>query len=225
MESIDFGDFDKPATESKATKSKRMKDFWRSNRVSMVKSIRNVRKGLEGKRINKSISKALDSQKSFLKSSASGTGSDFSNATFSSDSPSLGSGTYFGSMSEGIGYDKAFLLKVISSLKTHIYTDKEYYKPIHEDLDYSLFLEVVIPILSNIEENVFEGNLNLDESECDLLLRFLGEEEVVKYLQEKFPRRKILETFNRIKANLTKKNICEESVGYYHYIVSSILQK
>lgn len=66
--------------------------------------------------------------------------------------------------------ETAEFLKAVSSLRTHLYIDLDYYRPLTEQADFELFLEETIPILNELEARLLSsGDNELTEEEYELL--------------------------------------------------------
>lgn len=76
------------------------------------------------------------------------------------------------------------MLKGLSSLKTHLYIEGEYFRPsIVEDYKFDVLLETVIPIINKLELSLLNEDISLDlHSEINTLLRLISESEVVAAL-------------------------------------------
>lgn len=76
-------------------------------------------------------------------------------------------------------------LKALSSLRTHIYIEGEYYRSFDEDVEHHLMVEYFIPLLNSIEMKLIEeryADINFDELEA--LLRLVDPEQVQSSLTE-----------------------------------------
>lgn len=67
-------------------------------------------------------------------------------------------------------------LKAISSIRTHIYIEADYYMPLQEEVDFREFVDYAIPLLGHLEFSLFEDSeyVPLDD-ELELLLRLVDE--------------------------------------------------
>jgi len=79
-------------------------------------------------------------------------------------------------------YDKFELLKAISSLKTHLFIEGDYYMPLNEYVDYELVVEEFIPELCRMEEELVLGK-ELTDEELDLLIRFCSTKQLGEHFK------------------------------------------
>lgn len=72
-------------------------------------------------------------------------------------------------------------LKSISSTRTHLYLELDYYQSIEEEADLFQLLEYAIPVLNEIEVKLFQNSdAELNNDEMELLLRLVDENELCK---------------------------------------------
>ena len=77
------------------------------------------------------------------------------------------------------------VLKAISSIRTHIYIEADYYMPLQEEVEFREFVEYAIPLLNSLETQLFKDSsyCPLDE-ELELLLRVTEELSIQKAIVE-----------------------------------------
>ena len=77
-------------------------------------------------------------------------------------------------------------LKAISSVRTHLYIDLDYYNTsVQEDVERLEFITYSIPILNEVEIKIFDDvDSNLTEDEVELLLRLTDRKEICKAISE-----------------------------------------
>ena len=63
-------------------------------------------------------------------------------------------------------------LKLLSSLKTHLYIEGIYYKPLFEEIQYELLIEEVLPLIFEIEQSILRSNI-LTTEDSKFLLDFI----------------------------------------------------
>lgn len=161
-------------------KAQASKAAWRKNRYKYMKGIKAFHKSTEGKRFHRSLGRFLATR------------------MHSGDKGKL-----------TMGYGERFeSLKGISSLRTHLYIDTMYYRPLDEQVDFDLYLDEAVIATINEEKRLYEGDGTFVEADNDILLRsvdpsdllqeyctLIGAEYKPAYL-EKFQELVMLEDFN-----------------------------
>ncbi len=124
---------------------------WRQNRWKMMRGIKNFHKSVKGKQFHRALGRFL--------------------ATRIFDSDRLKSMTSL----------RAEALKSVSSMRTHLYIESEYYMSIEEQIDFIIFLEYAIPTLSRVEIKLFEEDIDeINQEELELLIRLVENKEFIK---------------------------------------------
>jgi hypothetical protein len=54
-------------------------------------------------------------------------------------------------------YNKIDLLKSLSSLKTHLYIDMDYYRSVDESIDFEIFVEETVDLINKLEADLLAG--------------------------------------------------------------------
>lgn len=80
--------------------------------------------------------------------------------------------------------DRYELLKAITSVRTHLYIEGEYFRPLDEDVEFELLLEYSLPILKVIEDKIFNRDYSFNHDELELMLRLVDTSEVLETLAE-----------------------------------------
>ena len=145
-------------------KSQLSSSSWRASRWSHLIGIKKWHRSVEGKRFHRSLGRFLSTR-----IPREGTlGLQSAGDTFES----------LGSQSE--------TLKAISSVRTHLYINLDYYNSsIQEDADLLEFITYSVPILNEVEIKVFDDtNSTLTEDELELLLRLTDRKELCKAIAE-----------------------------------------
>ena len=76
-------------------------------------------------------------------------------------------------------------LKALSSYRTHLYIEGDYWQPLEEEADLYALLEYAIPLLNQIEVSLYQdADTELDEEQMELLLRLIDDRELCKSIAE-----------------------------------------
>lgn len=76
-------------------------------------------------------------------------------------------------------------LKALSSYRTHMYIEGDYWQPLEEEADLFSLLEYAIPLLNEIEVKLYnDADVELNEDEMELLLRLIDDRELCKSISE-----------------------------------------
>jgi len=157
IESASFDDF-QPSTEQmerffngrkslipklkEFRKSQNAKSSWRKNRYKMMRGIKSFHKSTEGKRFHRALGRHLATRMATR---------------------------YRGAASKA--YEKYESLKSISSIRTHAYIKKEYFRTVDEEVEYELFFDEFVPATLREEARLFDGSEKIDEEDMDIMLR------------------------------------------------------
>lgn len=76
--------------------------------------------------------------------------------------------------------DKFDTLKALTSLRTHLYIESEYYKSLDEQVDFELLLDYSLPLVMEVEKKLIEDRSDLNEDELEILFRLVNEEDLIK---------------------------------------------
>lgn len=128
-------------------KSKDQKAAWRRNRRSIMRGIKKFHKSTSGKKFHRQLARYA--------------------ATRLSRKSSL----------HEVDLTSDDFLTAVSSMRTHMYIDLGYYKPLVEELEYLELLEYVIPILNEVELKFISRKYSeLTAEELDVLLNLISTE-------------------------------------------------
>ena len=145
-------------------KSQQQDQNWRKNRWGYMKGIKKWHRSLDGKRFHRAMGRHL----------ASRIAKDKANPLLDRET----------SLQRSESINPALI--AVSSMRTHLYLEKEYYTPLLEDAVeiYSL-IDYAIPHLQRIEEKLFANpTATLTADEHELLLRLVDRKELWKSFSE-----------------------------------------
>lgn len=114
-------------------------------------------------------------------------------------------------------------LKALSSYRTHMYIEGDYWQPLEEQADFFSLLEYAIPILNDIEVKLYnDSDADLNEDELELLLRLVDDRELCKSLAEiaEVSPEKVIESHKAVMSNLIRQG--GESVDSTLFLTSVI---
>ena len=175
--------------------SVRTKQQWRSSRFKFLRGIKRFHRSLAGKRLHRSLSR-------FLATRIMRPHMGFLQQRYESLEP--------------LRFDA---LKALSSAKTHMYIESEYYSPLSAAEEYSAFMEYTIPLLNSIEWNVYnDPDVDLSEDEEEVLLRLVDERELCKSfaeILEVVPVEKVIETFAATRNNMITKGSSMDETYFF----------
>lgn len=128
-------------------KSKDQKAAWRRNRRSIMRGIKKFHKSTEGKKFHRQLGRYAATRLS--------RNEDLNEIDLTVDD----------------------FLTAVSSMRTHMYIDLGYYKPVIEELEYLELLEYVIPVLNEVELKFISRKYSeLTAEELDVLLNLISTE-------------------------------------------------
>lgn len=124
-------------------RSQSSKESWRKNRVGYMKGIKRFHKSTEGKKLHRSMGRFLSNR-------------------------NLSDGRYKRESLDSIT-DVVEVLKAISSIRTHLYIDHEYFMSIDEEVDLLILTEDALPILNRLEFSLINGT-EIDKDDLSFLV-------------------------------------------------------
>jgi len=136
-------------------KSKIQKQNWRKYRWKYLNAIRKWHRSIQGKRFHRNLGKFLALR-------------------FQREDNQIPDMVYLSNPAE-----RFELLKLLSSLKTHLYIEGVYYKPILEQVEYELLIEEVLPLIEDIEKKILIENI-LSKEDYNFLIDLLYVEKWVE---------------------------------------------
>ncbi len=185
-------------------KSQQTKQGWRSSRYKHLRGIHKFHRSIEGKRFHRGLSRFLATHIT---------------RTHGSTSKSL--------RGESLDALQCETLKGLSSLRTHLYIENDYYMPLQENIEFVSFLEYSIPLLNNIELKIFhDATAELTEDETELLLRLCDEKELCKSFAELFEEitpDKVFDTYKAIQGRMLSEGSSLDETSFYSRLVENFL--
>lgn len=82
-------------------------------------------------------------------------------------------------------YESGSALKALTSAKTHLFIDLEYFMSMDEEVDYTMFIEYVHPLITSVEQKILSHQGEFTDEELDILFRLTDEGDLIKSLAEK----------------------------------------
>lgn len=132
-------------------KSQQSKRMWRQNRWKMMSSIHKFHRSIKGKRFHRSLGRFLATR------------------------------VFAPKKMNTVVSLRAESLKAISSLRTHLYIESEFYMPFEESAEFMIFFEYAVPLLAQMENKLFEYRVeDIEADEIELLLRLVEQKEIRK---------------------------------------------
>lgn len=121
-------------------------------------------------------------------------------------------------------YEVADFLKALSALKTHALIELDYYIPVDEYVNYSIFVEELIPTMNRVEKSILSFDAKLDEDDWEFLLRVVESEDVIKSLADHSGKTEaeVKEIWHELKAALLKDGKTEDDPRFYGLLVSMV---
>jgi hypothetical protein len=142
-------------------KSQVTKQQWRSSRWKFLRGIRRYQRSIAGKRMHRTLARFMATR--IMR-------------------PHL---NYLKHRYESLDPLQFDALKALSSYKTHLYIEGDYYKRLEEEAEYFSLLEYSIPLLNTLEFNLYKNSdADLSEDEQELLLRLVDDRELSKAFAE-----------------------------------------
>lgn len=122
-------------------------------------------------------------------------------------------------------FQKAEISKAISSVKTHLYIELEYYQPIFERIETEQLVVSTVPVLNRIESKIFDDK-NLSDNDIEMLYSLIEVNALIKSFADKTGKTEdeIDQKWNDIKKALKKQGHSETDLNFYGLLVS-ILKK
>jgi hypothetical protein len=154
-------------------KSQNAKAAWRRNRPSYMSGIRTFHRSTKGKRFHRDMSRFMTSR----------------DAQGEALEPSLNP-------------DSISFLKALSSASTHALIELEYFHPVDEEIDYSIFLEDFLPSLAMVSSG-FISKTPFSKDHIDSLANAIEPDVLLEEATLVFPERKDLlqKFFNEMTLN------------------------
>lgn len=131
-------------------KSQNAKAQWRRHRHKIMRGIKNFHKSTKGKQFHRALGK-------FIATRFTGNSALTDRETAKGESLSL--------------IDSLDTLKAISSLRTHMYIEAEYFMPFSEYVEFLEFSDEVLESSFIVEKKLLRYDTKIDEQEIDILAR------------------------------------------------------
>lgn len=173
-------------------KSQGTKEQWKTNRWKIMKGIKQFHRSTEGKRFHRNMGRFLSTR--YFR-------------------PKLTSIVKDDQQESLNVYDMAEVLKALTSAKTHALIDLEYYMPLDEDVEYSTFLDELLPGLDGIEKKLWNSE-KLNEEDWELLTQITNTQELLKCIDEECKVHCDNMTDLTTYCNENDKSLCENLVTY-----------
>lgn len=144
------------------------KSSWNRHRWSFLRGHKRFQRSTQSKRFHRNLGRYLSTH--LFRRKAGELRNEIRKQRLSHTSESLGT-----------------ILPSISSLRTHLFLECEYYMPLEEEVELYILLEYAIPLLNSIELKLFSNPQSpLSEEENELLLRLVDVREFHKALAEEY---------------------------------------
>ena len=140
---------------SQATKAQ-----WRRDRYKLMQGIDTFHKSTDGKRFHRSMGRFL-ALRDFGDTSLFKKDGDESFRIKAVELPSM---------------ERASFLKALSSIRTHLFIESEYYSPLSQQVGLELLIEEVVDAFSRLERSIIHFE-DMDLDDVDLLIRMVGDSE------------------------------------------------
>jgi hypothetical protein len=138
-------------------KSQRAKHAWKKRRWKYMQGIKKFNRSMQGKRQHRAMARFLATT------------------------------MFKPKMREAFDLIKYSTLKAVSSLKTHMYIEQEYYSGVNDEVDFLLFLEYALPLLNSVENKLtVEHEEPLNKDEVELLYRLTNSVKLTEILEAEF---------------------------------------
>jgi hypothetical protein len=153
-------------------RSQKTKEAWKKSRWKFLRGMKRFHNSTEGKRFHRNMSRFLSSRyfhptmKSIINRDRE-----------QSDKESR-------HVKEDLNiFDLAEILKALTSSKTHMLIELEYFMPLTEEVEYWSFLDEILPALDVIEKKLWLSE-RLDDWDLEVLFRLTEKKELIKALVE-----------------------------------------
>lgn len=143
-------------------RSQLTKEQWRSNRYAIMKGIKTFHRSTQGKRFHRNLGTFLATR-------------EFSGGIFKRDS---NESVYF--------EDVTNVLKAVTSAKTHLFIEYEFYHPLDDEIDYQIFTEEALPALDRIEQGLVKTDGKISRQDLDFLAHLTERKCIINELSNKY---------------------------------------
>lgn len=179
-------------------KSQDAKSMWRKNRVDIMRGIKSFHKSTEGKRFHRNLGRFI----------ATRTFTGFLTGRKLSENLNIS--------------EKSEIVKAISSVKTHLFIEMEYYHPLYEQAGLECLVFDCLHEINDIEQAIIKDGL-ITEENCSLLIMLTETPALIKSFAEKSgkPELEIEQIWEKIENSL-KSQGKEEDKNFYAILVTDV---
>ena len=136
-------------------RSKITKDSWRTHRFKYISGIKKFHRSIEGRRFHRNLGRFIATRIFRDKKS---------NESF---------------------LPVEEVLKAVANVRTYLYLEACYYRPLSEDVEFREFVEYIVPILHELETSLFtDANFNPSEEVLEALARIVEVKELEKAISK-----------------------------------------
>lgn len=200
-------------------KSQNTKASWRRNRYNYMSGIKDFHKSTKGKQMHRKLGDFIATH-------------DFKDSIF--DDTDL---SHISELTESLNEfceskvdfnllssERTELLKAISSIRTHLFVESEYYRDHLREANFRILLNEARDFLRNAESSLLEYNTKIPVSTLEFICRIVEPEAVIsKYSAlTDTDKSKITNRFNSMKENLERVGITEECDGFYTILYNNL---
>jgi hypothetical protein len=117
-------------------------------------------------------------------------------------------------------------LKALSSYRTHMYIEGDYWQPLEEEADLFSLLEYAIPLLNEIELKLYkDSEAELNEDEFELLLRLVDDKELCKSIAEVIgvDPDSVIETHKAVCSKLLRSGFSKDDTYFLTEVINKVL--
>ena len=205
-------------------KSQASKASWRRNRYSYMKGIKDYHKSTQGKKQHRQLGNWLATH-NFYDGIFKDTIVSYKN------SGSLDGIDEIYSCPIKIGFmsitERNNVLKAISSVRTHLHIESDYYRTLFEDLDFNILLDEAITTLYRVEKKFIEYPISILTEDLEFCIRVTDPESIITGISENYniSPDTCKQYWNNSYQYLESQGIGEERDGYYSILMSMIFNK
>lgn len=200
-------------------RSQSAKSAWRRNRYNYMSGIKDFHKSTKGKQMHRKIGDFIATH-------------DFKDSIF--DDTDL---SHISELEECLtkfceskvdfdllSSERTELLKAISSIRTHLFVESEYYRDHLREANFRILLDEAREFLRNAESNLLEYNTKIPVSTIEFMCRIVEPDAVIsRYsIMTDTDKSKIINRYNSIKENIIRNGIKEECDGFYTILYNNL---
>ena len=200
-------------------KSQAAKSAWRRNRYNYMSGIKDFHKSTKGKQMHRKLGNFLathDFEDSIIDDTMISHLNDREEALdeFCESKIKL-------NMSST---DRASLLKALSSVKTHLFIESEYYRDMLEETNFRILLNESKDQLDKAESLLLDYEVSMPVHMLEFICRIADPNTVISRYAEltDMDESRIANRFNSIKENINRYGLSEESDGFYTILYNNL---